>query len=40
MIKGHKQNLSEADLWNLDEDQLAEFETIKLEKEWLPVANE
>lgn len=40
MIKAYRTVLTDSDLWNPDDDLLAESETAKLEKEWLPVAKE
>ena len=40
MIKGSKEVITENDLWNPDEDQLAESESAKLEKVWQPLANQ
>lgn len=39
MIKGNKRDLSEDDLWRLDEEKLTRAQSEKLENEWRKVAN-
>lgn len=40
MVEASKREITDIDLYNPDQDQLAESESAKLERVWQPLANE